>query len=56
MASCYAIPPTKRLLPGYEYEPWHFRYIGTDLSNEMRKDNIQTLEEFFGVTGGTTYK
>jgi D-alanyl-D-alanine carboxypeptidase len=40
---------------GYEDEPWHVRYIGTDLSQEMHKEGITTLEEFFGVTGGTTY-
>lgn len=49
-------PQDKEQITGYEYEPWHFRYIGTDLSNEMHKDHVQTLEEFFGVSGGTTYK
>jgi len=46
----------KVAVTGYEYEPWHFRYVGTDLSQEMHKQNVKTLEEFFGVTGGTTYK
>jgi D-alanyl-D-alanine carboxypeptidase len=49
-------PADKVTVTGYEYEPWHFRYIGTDLAQELHKQNIQTLEEFFGVTGGTTYK
>jgi D-alanyl-D-alanine carboxypeptidase len=49
-------PAGKEAVTGYEYEPWHFRYIGTGLSQEMHKQNIQTLEEFFGVTGGTTYE
>lgn len=49
-------PADKVSVTGYEYEPWHFRYIGVDLSQELHKQNIQTLEEFFGVTGGTTYK
>ena len=40
---------------GYEYEPWHVRYVGTALSNEMHKDGIETLEEFFGVSGGQSY-
>ena len=40
---------------GYEYEPWHFRYVGTDLSTEMHDQNIETLEEFFDVTGGSSY-
>lgn len=48
-------PADKVAITGYEYEPWHFRYVGTELSQEMHKDHVETLEEFFGVTGGTTY-
>ncbi|MET0779388.1 MAG: M15 family metallopeptidase [Candidatus Saccharimonadales bacterium] len=40
---------------GYENEPWHIRYIGTDLSNELHNQSVETLEEFFGITGGTAY-
>ncbi len=39
-------------ITGYEYEPWHVRYIGTTLSTEMHKEGILTLEQFFGVSGG----
>ncbi len=49
-------PADKVSVTGYEYEPWHFRYIGTDLSQELHKQNIETLEEFFNVSGGTTYR
>lgn len=49
-------PQGKEAVTGYEYEPWHFRYIGTGLSYELHKDHIQTLEGFFGVSGGTVYK
>jgi len=48
-------PADKVSVTGYEYEPWHFRYIGTDLSNEMHAKHIETMEEFFNVSGGTTY-
>jgi len=48
-------PADKIAITGYEYEPWHFRYVGVALATEMHKQNIQTLEEFFNVTGGTTY-
>lgn len=41
---------------GYSPEPWHFRYIGTDLAGEMHKQNVPTLEQFFGVSGGAAYK
>ncbi len=49
-------PADKVTVTGYEYEPWHFRYVGTDLSSEMHQQDIETLEDFFGVTGGTVYK
>ncbi len=40
---------------GYESEPWHFRYVGAALAYQMRKDDIPTLEQFFGVGGGPSY-
>ncbi len=49
-------PADKVAITGYEYEPWHFRYIGADLSQELHKQHIETLEEFFDVTGGQTYR
>jgi D-alanyl-D-alanine carboxypeptidase len=48
-------PASKVSVTGYEYEPWHFRYIGTDLSEKLFAHHIETLEEFFGVTGSTVY-
>jgi D-alanyl-D-alanine carboxypeptidase len=45
----------KESITGYEYEPWHVRYIGASLAAQMRTTGIETLEEFFSVTGGTAY-
>lgn len=45
----------KQEITGYAPEPWHLRYVGTDLANEMHKTGVTTLEEFFLVNGGTTY-
>jgi len=45
-------PADKVAVTGYRYEPWHIRYVGTDLSKEMHKQGITTLEEFFGFSGG----
>ena len=47
--------PDKVPVTGYESEPWHFRYVGTQLAGEMRIEGITTLEEFFGITGGQSY-
>lgn len=44
-------PKGKEASTGYKYEPWHLRYVGTDLSNKLYKDeNWTTLEEYFGIT------
>jgi D-alanyl-D-alanine carboxypeptidase len=42
-------------ITGYSHEAWHFRYVGVVLSTELHQQNVNTLEQFFGVTGGTTY-
>lgn len=48
-------PQGKDAVTGYEYEPWHYRYVGTSLAGELRQTNTATLEEFFGISGGTRY-
>lgn len=40
---------------GYEYEPWHLRYIGVNLSTEMHKEGVQTLEQFFDLPAAPDY-
>lgn len=49
-------PSDKQSVTGYKFEPWHYRYIGHYLADEMKKQKITTLEEFFGVQGGKEYK
>ena len=39
---------------GYQYEPWHFRFVGKELAAEIAKTN-QTMEEFFGLSNAPTY-
>lgn len=38
----------KESITGYQYEPWHLRYVGTSLASELQKKN-QTMEEMFGL-------
>lgn len=38
----------KEDITGYQYEPWHLRYVGKELANELH-ENSQTMEEFFGL-------
>ncbi|HUS26591.1 MAG TPA: M15 family metallopeptidase [Nevskiaceae bacterium] len=47
--------PDKQGVTGYRAEPWHVRYIGTELSNELHKQGITTLEEFFDLPAAPHY-
>jgi zinc D-Ala-D-Ala carboxypeptidase len=47
-------------ITGYDYEPWHLRYVGPDLVKDMQeaavKDpSVDTLEEFFGLEPAPDY-
>lgn len=39
-------PQGKEAIVGYQYEPWHIRYVGRELALELYKTK-QTMEEFF---------
>lgn len=43
-------PKGKEKITGYEYEPWHIRYLGKDLATKVYKSGL-TLEEYFGIDG-----
>lgn len=38
----------KEPITGYEYEPWHLRFVGKDLASQLHASG-QTMEEFFGL-------
>lgn len=38
-------PEGKEDITGYKYEPWHLRYVGTTIAQEMAEQNL-TLEEY----------
>jgi zinc D-Ala-D-Ala carboxypeptidase len=40
---------------GFQYEPWHFRYVGIELATEMNTKGIKTLEEFWGLDAAPDY-
>jgi D-alanyl-D-alanine carboxypeptidase len=48
-------PADKVQVTGYEYEPWHYRYVGTELSEELHSTGVTTLEEFFGLPAAPAY-
>ncbi len=41
-------PDSKESITGYQYEPWHLRYVGKELAVELQKTG-QTMEEFFSL-------
>ncbi len=49
-------PQNKTAITGYRTETWHFRYVGVALATEMHKQDIQTLEEFFGLEAAPNYE
>lgn len=39
-------------ITGYSPEAWHWRYVGIATATDMKSKGIQTLEQYFGVSGG----
>ncbi|TDL44650.1 D-alanyl-D-alanine carboxypeptidase family protein [Kocuria rosea] len=59
-------PKDEQDVTGYKYEPWHLRYVGPELADEMRlkaeqtawkgpKLDTDTMEEFFGLAPAPDY-
>lgn len=43
-------PEGKETVTGYTYQPWHFRYLGTDVAKAMHDiDPNLTMEEYYNV-------
>ncbi len=42
-------PKGKQKITGYNYEPWHLRYVGLTRAKYLYKNNL-TLEEFYNVS------
>ncbi len=49
-------PLGKENITGYMYEPWHWRYVGEDVAQFMKDNEIETLEEFHALKGSTEAK
>jgi D-alanyl-D-alanine carboxypeptidase len=43
-------PKDKENITGYMYEPWHFRYIGSDMATKVKASG-NTLEEYLDIDG-----
>jgi D-alanyl-D-alanine carboxypeptidase len=40
---------------GYQFEPWHFRYVGVELATEMKSQNIAVLENVWKLPAAPSY-
>lgn len=46
-------PEGKEDITGYTYEPWHYRYVGTDVANAIYEQGADmTFEEYYGISHG----
>ena len=43
-------PLGKEFITGYKYEPWHFRYLGSEVATEVYELNV-TYEEYLVIKG-----
>lgn len=49
-------PKDKSNITGYKYEPWHLRYVGTELATKLYNNGDWiTIEEHFGITSKYNY-
>lgn len=48
-------PDGQTKVTGYQFEPWHFRYVGVQLATEMKSQNIATLEKFWQLPAAPSY-
>lgn len=39
-------PKGKEIITGYQYEPWHYRYVGVEAAKKIYDENL-TLEEYY---------
>lgn len=42
-------PKGKEAITGYQYEPWHLRYLGVSLATVLYEQQL-TMEEYFGIS------
>lgn len=46
-------PTGHEAITGYSPEAWHWRYVGVPTAQSMKRSGIKTLEQLWGVPGGS---
>jgi zinc D-Ala-D-Ala carboxypeptidase len=49
-------PNNMQKITGYQYEPWHLRFVGVELATQMMTSKIMTLEQFWKLPAAPNYK
>ena len=49
-------PKGKEEITGFNYECWHLRYVGKEISQIMHDENIETLEEYHTLKNNLSRK
>ncbi|MFV0285881.1 MAG: D-alanyl-D-alanine carboxypeptidase family protein, partial [Demequina sp.] len=49
-------PEGSQDVTGYVYEPWHLRYVGTELAAAMHQAGSATMEEHLGLAAAPDYE
>jgi D-alanyl-D-alanine carboxypeptidase len=40
---------------GYQFEPWHFRYVGVEMATDYKAKRAKSLEAFWGLPAAPKY-
>lgn len=49
-------PNGQEQVTGIEFEPWHYRYVGSALATEYHDEGATSLEAFFGLPPSPSYR
>ena len=48
-------PDRQTSVTGYQFEPWHFRYVGVELATDYKAKNAKSLEAFWNLPPAPNY-
>ena len=48
-------PDGQTRVTGYQFEPWHFRYVGVELATDYQSKGSKTLEAFWNLPAAPNY-
>ena len=49
-------PKGETATTGYQYEPWHLRFVGVELATQMHNTKVKVLEKFWALPAAPNYK